>query len=397
MKNIIITGGGMQNKGAQSMTFICISQLKKMYPNDRIILVTLANEKADKYDFDIIKISYPALKCVVKPINKLKMLINRIKKSDINQIETIYKNSRMMVDVSGYALGSNWADATVDYYLTCIECAKKFNVPVYIMPQSFGPFDYPQDSYMMKRIKETMTYPKVIYTREKEGQELLKSKFQLNNLTSSCDLVLKSKSANRESVYKDTNKECVMTIFDNAVAVIPNVRTFDQKNKDIVVGYYRTIIDWLLEKKHAVYLIHHSAEDKSFCEELKKCYPNETFLFNINEEVDCFDYEEIIKRFDYVIASRYHSIIHALKNSIPCIALGWAIKYKELLSLVGQKDCVLDVRDELTKRELYEVLNLMENEYLKRGKLIQDYVKILQQEDIFNDIFKMEKEIDAKR
>lgn len=163
------------------------------------------------------------------------------------------------------------------------------------------------------------------------------------------------------------------------------------------MGYYRTIIDWLLEKKHAVYLIHHSAEDKSFCEELKKCYPNETFLFNINEELDCFDYEEIIKRFDYVIASRYHSIIHALKNSIPCIALGWAIKYKELLSLVGQKDCVLDVRDELTKRELYEVLNLMENEYVKRGKLIQDYVKILQQEDIFNDIFKMEKEIDAKR
>lgn len=396
MKNIIITGGGMQNKGAQSMTFICVSQLQKLYPNDRIILITLANEEPDKYNFDIVKISYPALKCAVKPISRMKMLVNRIKQKDIDQIEAIYKESKMMIDISGYALGSNWADATVDYYLSCIECAKKYNIPVYIMPQSFGPFDYPTDSGMLMRIRETMSYPQIIYAREKEGYQLLKSKFQLNNLASSCDLVLKSKSADIKSVYKNVNKKCMITVLDNAVAVIPNVRTFDHKNKNIVTEYYKIIIDWLLEKKHAVYLINHSAEDKSFCEELKKSYSGESFIFIVNEELDCFDYEEIIKKFDYIIASRYHSIIHALKNSVPCIALGWAIKYKELLSLVGQSDCVLDVRDELTKQDLYEVLSLMENEYVTRSKLIQECIKILQQEDLFSDISEMEKRSDAR-
>ena len=35
----IITGGNVVNKGAQSMTFIVLTELKKRYPKDEIIVV----------------------------------------------------------------------------------------------------------------------------------------------------------------------------------------------------------------------------------------------------------------------------------------------------------------------------------------------------------------------
>ena len=32
MRNIIITGGGLENKGAQAMTFITVNELAKRFP-----------------------------------------------------------------------------------------------------------------------------------------------------------------------------------------------------------------------------------------------------------------------------------------------------------------------------------------------------------------------------
>ena len=40
MKNIIIAGGGLVNKGAQAMTLITICELKKRFPDHRIMLLT---------------------------------------------------------------------------------------------------------------------------------------------------------------------------------------------------------------------------------------------------------------------------------------------------------------------------------------------------------------------
>ena len=36
MRNIIIAGGGLVNKGAQAMTLICVCELKKRYPDKYI-------------------------------------------------------------------------------------------------------------------------------------------------------------------------------------------------------------------------------------------------------------------------------------------------------------------------------------------------------------------------
>ena len=40
MKNIIITGGELHNKGAQAMTFVTVIELKKRFPDHQIYLLS---------------------------------------------------------------------------------------------------------------------------------------------------------------------------------------------------------------------------------------------------------------------------------------------------------------------------------------------------------------------
>ena len=51
MRNIIVTGGELFNKGAQAMTFIAVSELRRRFPNHEIFLLSemdFARPQAEK-------------------------------------------------------------------------------------------------------------------------------------------------------------------------------------------------------------------------------------------------------------------------------------------------------------------------------------------------------------
>mgnify|MGYP000048597936 CR=1 FL=1 len=52
----------------------------------------------------------------------------------------------------------------------------------------------------------------------------------------------------------------------------------------------------------------------------------------------------VIGQCDVVVASRYHTIVAALSQAIPTLAIGWHAKYEGVMSLVGQEEFVCHVR-----------------------------------------------------
>lgn len=387
--NIIITGGGISNKGAQSMLFIATEQLKRRYPDDKIVVMTLSNSGFDGFKFEVGLISFYALKCVTTPMNWLRRMRYRVKPHQIAAVDTIFREARMLVDISGYALGSNWADATVDYYLSYFECAKKYNVPVYVMPQSFGPFDYPEDSPIMKRIASTMSYPKVIYAREQEGYDLLTQRFGLKNVKTSCDMVLCSKSASPENIYRELPpKRSLPRISENSVAIIPNVRNCDQLGNERTLQYYCAIATEALKSGKTLYIMHHSSEDAPLCVQIVQALGENDRVIHLSEDFDCFEYETLVQKFDYIIASRYHAIVHALKNSVPCIAFGWATKYHEVLELCDLAEYSFDVRGDVVMGEITEAIQSMNQSLDKIKTNLRNVVEHLQQRDLFYDELK---------
>ena len=78
----------------------------------------------------------------------------------------------------------------------------------------------------------------------------------------------------------------------------------------------------------------------------------------------------IFKNFDFVIASRYHSIIHGYEVGVPAVIIGWAEKYHELANLFEQEEFIFDTREKINLDDLSIAINKMLNEGPKISKNI---------------------------
>ena len=152
---------------------------------------------------------------------------------------------------------------------------------------------------------------------------------------------------------------------------------------------YDAAVRTLLKLDRNVYLVAHSKEDGAICEKLKKDYSNNGRVFLVEEDLNCIQYESFVSFMDYIIGSRFHSIVHAYKEDIPCVAIGWAVKYKELLERFGQIQYAVDVRSNNAENALLEAINRMEINYTHEKAKIAESLKIIQDQNCFDVIEKI--------
>ncbi|MBA7555618.1 hypothetical protein ES705_48294 [subsurface metagenome] len=219
-------------------------------------------------------------------------------------------------------------------------------------------------------MKLYLKYPKRIFPREKEGL-ICVHKFTKKNVEQNYDIVLQNKGYNLANIY---NKEVYfkeMKIESNSVGIIPNLRVIERVNQDEIYSIYRSLINRLIDAKKTVYIIRHSYEDLEICEKIKNLFPDNKSVRLISEDMNAMELENIIKQFDFVIASRYHSIIHSYKNGIPALVIGWATKYFELLENFDQIDYFFDGRDSIYIDEINNKIDkLIRNYKYEREKII---------------------------
>ena len=394
-KYILITGGDLYNKGAQSMLFVTIDELSSRFPNHKIVVLSSRDykrsaEELSQYNFTILPDMMKIRFYLAGGLYKLISMIRGIDKDKMKNLENIFIKSEYVVDISGYALGSNWGFWHSLFYLIKIKTAKKYNIKAYILPQSFGPFNYRgvQNIIIKYFMKRYLKYPSVIYTREKEGYDLLEKNFRLSNIKMSTDLVLMNKSIDTKKIYRKNipNKMSVHEIAPNSIAIVPNVKSFKFGNNENVLKLYEYAINTLLSKNKKIYLIRHSFEDLEACQAIKEKFKMNQNVVLLSDDISCIEFDDMISKFEFALASRYHSIIHAYKNGTPCIAIGWATKYKELLNKFDQNKYIFDVRKPIDMNEFGEALNNISSNFNKESKLILDKLKEIQKNDIFDSI-----------
>ena len=143
MRNIIITGGELFNKGAQAMTFVAVDEIRCRFPKHRIYVLSemdMQRPESEKLQYAFKFMGWYPIKFARCQHNPLLRLLCRLRNGvELAEAEAIYKNCDAMIDISGYALGANWSDSNCHRYLDHLEFAQSFGIPVYLMPQSFGP------------------------------------------------------------------------------------------------------------------------------------------------------------------------------------------------------------------------------------------------------------------
>ena len=258
------------------------------------------------------------------------------------------------------------------------------------MPQSFGPFEFQGDEgeKIDKRIAELLPTVKVICAREQEGLQQLKERYHLKNVISTNDLVLNNRSINLKNVYRDKPEISLPDVMPGSIAVVPNQRNYEVANESQVQNFYTLMIKKLLPICPAVYLISHSNSDINICKQLKAEFDNETRVILIDKELNCIEFNELAKNFHFIVASRFHAIVHAFKNNVPCIALGWATKYHELMKQFSQEQYMLDVRQTISEDTINATIETMMNNRDSNSRTIEKMLSKLQESNVF-DIIKL--------
>lgn len=391
MRNIIITGGGFVNKGAQAMTFISVSELRKRFPNHEIYLLSPTDlqrgkEELSKYNFKVF--GWFPVKFAKAQSNPILHLMCSVRsKAELKQAEEIYKNCDLMIDISGYALGSDWNYKINSDFLDSVEFAKGFGFPVYLMPQSFGPFDFIDEKgfEIDKRIAYLLPYAKKIFAREQEGFDALKNRYNLGNVYLAKDLVLCS-TIDKYDVYSEGVIVDIPNIKQNSVAIIPNSKTIEFGDERKMLELYSKIVKVLLDHNKNIYLISHSNLDSKYCDAIMDLAGNDERVIYIKDDLSCIQFNEVVKQLDFVIASRFHSIVHAYKNGTPCIALGWATKYHDLLTEFNQHKFMYDVRESIDEKELLNNIDYLIENYSVEKDVILKHLPVVQAENVFDQI-----------
>ena len=390
MRNIIITGGELFNKGAQAMTFVTVDECRKRFPNHDIFLLSpmdyqRTEEEKIQYRFKIMG-WYPLKFAKAQNNYILKALCYLRNKKEYNDAVSIYKKCDAMIDISGYALGDIWGYANCNNYLEHIEYAMAFKIPLYIMPQSFGPFNFQgkrvKEFHM--RIERCLNYAKVICAREQSGYDALKSKYGLKNVVLRDDLVLNNKQIDLKNIYRGDPNIKVPTIMPGSIAIVPNVRTTDWRTTHEIVKLYSDIINIILEYNEYIYIVAHASADLKLCEAIKKVFLDEDRVILLDKDYNCIEYTEIIKDMKFIIASRFHSIVHAYKMAVPCIAIGWAEKYANLLRKFHQEKFYYDVRSGSDAQKIGESIEILYNDWEKETEIIKKHLSIIQKENVFD-------------
>lgn len=253
-----------------------------------------------------------------------------------------------MLDVSGLELCSKLGVYPSLRYIFKIAISKWLGTKVFLMPQSFGPFQYGKGIkqwFMKSLIRHYISYPKICYARESEGFDALRALNPQAHVLLSTDLVLQNKSVEVLLKRNDMGFDQLPYIKNRSVGFVPNKRMYEQYGKERPLECYKKIIEMLRQKNYNVYILCHANDDLSVADELKSFYKNDDGVSVVRRVLSCFQYQTLVKDLDFVVASRYHSIVHAYKEGVPVIALGWAVKYKELLSLVEQNEYLLKIDD----------------------------------------------------
>jgi colanic acid/amylovoran biosynthesis protein len=331
-----IHGAGFENKGAELMLRIVVSELRNRLPGFVPAIDPFFGDYESRSSLKLRQI-FPMRSRVGKPgfkrrFRRQKIFASLLFEKTVTLISGthlktygchVLRDMAGLIDVSGFAFGDQWGAKSIEDFAELTRYYRVHKKPVVLLPQAFGPFEKKETRKAFKKVTENAS---LICVRDKKSYEyVMDCGANPDNLLQAPDITLfhvNLLAPNEENYPK-------------YICIVPNVRMLDI-GKSQWGSKYESYINCCIAEISAhnipVSLIVHdsSGEDLALAQRINE--RAKTSELKIVTEKDPYRLKEVISKSLIVIGSRYHSLVAAFSSGVPAIGLGWSHKYEMLFN-----------------------------------------------------------------
>ncbi|WIG16366.1 polysaccharide pyruvyl transferase family protein [Kocuria rosea] len=321
-KKILVIGAEFVNQGARLMMDAVVDEITSRYMATPVLEHTVGTA-AEKQSIGALSLMPYRLQRAagVHPVS-------RMIETGMGVVSP--RNLTAVFDASGFRYGDQWKQLDLMRTAEILSWYSSIGVPVYALPQAFGPFKETGDA-----ATRMLGASRLVYARDPESESYLK---QLQ--PSATNIRVSPDFTGKVSGKEVLNKKHLV----GAVPIIPNWniinRAADAESANRYMGNLITLVNTIRRDGFRVYgLSHEGDQDGKILRDLAGLAGGE---FEIVEGLDGGQIKWLIGTAPVVVSGRYHAIASALSQGVPTLAHGWSHKYEWLLKDYGSAGGLTD-------------------------------------------------------
>lgn len=408
-KHVLLIGANFSNKGAEAMLLTVKNELSRREKDTKFYMLCRQYEKELAEEKGIVPIydesgelarRFKSLKWRVR--GKLTKILTGKDRPFVFSypFESIKKHIPKLdavIDISGFAYADSWGKPMIQETIKLQNYSKRKKAKFFFLPQAWGSFDNPD---VAAAAKEMLSKADKFYARDTVSRKYLASVLgrEESSITMLPDIAFNYKGSeiSGESLLNSIgyNKNDRLLI-----GISPNLRVYERTNGQGKDNEYVKILlalcNYCLNALNAdIVLIpneifpdgNKSPDDRVLCGMINDMIKSER-CFIVDRYCSSDEIKAFVSQVDLLVSSRFHALIFGLLHHVPVMAISWSHKYKELFSLFGLEDFVLEwnAMDETSALNLFKKL-LQEREEVRLK--ISTNIKGLQEKgtDMFDQI-----------
>jgi colanic acid/amylovoran biosynthesis protein len=344
-----IHGAGFQNKGAELMLATTVHELRSRVPDLDVAIDPTYGPFTERARLGLLQ-TMPPRSHVGTPGFARRFLTQRLFStgrgtrvlSALGLSPGLYGGVplgaiRGFVDIAGFAYSDQWGGRPTHDLAALAAYFRARNVPVILLPQAFGPFRHDDIRASMQRVLQHAT---LVYARDQQSLEYL------GELGASKARVMLAPDI---TLFYSGEPSLHATGAEPYACVVPNMRVLDRGRKGWADRYlpdFVQIARRLAQRGLAVRVVVHDAsgEDAALA---RRCVEDAALpAVRLVEERSPLALKRLLGGSMLVVGSRYHSLVAALSQQVPAVAVGWSHKYEMLFRDFGLQDFVFTSADE---------------------------------------------------
>lgn len=262
-----------------------------------------------------------------------------------------------VLDASGFAFSDQWGPGPALGLLQKMESPDYRGKPLILLPQALGPFKNPEVARVCRQLFQRAA---LICARDRQSFAMVEELGFGAKLRQYPDFTLAVPPLEPPPASLPEGR---------FVAVVPNARMLDKT--DSGTNYLRLLgagCQRVAEHGVAVLFVQHDAdEDIKVVEAIRTATG---YDWPVYRHADPRVLKFVLGRADIVIGSRFHALVSALSQGVPCLGLGWSHKYNELFAEFDCAELLLDPAASVEDMERLVTLLLRPDEHATLGRRI---------------------------